>query len=418
MKKIKAILIGAGNRGTECLASYAINNPQELEFVAVAEPNKIRRDLFARVHNIPHDMCFSSWEPLLEKKIEADTVLICTQDNLHYLPAVSALQCNYNVLLEKPMSTSPEECVSLINIAEKSTGSLAICHVLRYTPFFTKLKQLLDSGTIGDLVSIAHNENVGYYHYAHSYVRGNWGNRKKSSPMILAKSCHDMDLLLWLVGSDCQYLSSFGSLSHFKAQNAPPNSPKHCLDGCDSKVACPYYAPKHYLTSIVDWPSTTISEDSSLEARTKALQKGPYGRCVYHCDNDVVDHQVVNMEFKNKVTATFTMCAFTNEVSRTIKIMGTKGEIRGAIDKNELEITTFLDGTKQIICLITDDSGHNGGDFGLMRSYVAQLQTQNKEGFLTSGKVSLQSHLMSFAAEKSRLESTVIDLGNYLLELA
>ena len=196
--------------------------------------------------------------------------------------------------------------------ARKRGKVLSVCHVLRYTPFFSKIKELLDKGCIGRLISIQHNENVGYWHYAHSFVRGNWRNSEDSSPMILAKSCHDMDIMLWLAGADCRSISSYGSLTHFKSENAPEGAPYRCMDGCPVQNECPYYAPRLYLTENTSWPTSVISADTGIEARTKALREGPYGRCVYRCDNNVVDHQVVAIEFKNDVTAVFTMSAFTN----------------------------------------------------------------------------------------------------------
>jgi len=231
--------------------------------------------------------------------------------------------------------------------------------------------------------------------------------------MILAKSCHDMDILLWLVESDCKRLSSFGDLMYFKKENAPANAPQRCLDRCDTRDECPFHAAKTYLTPNIEWPTSTISEDLSIEGRIKALENGPYGRCVFHCDNDVVDHQVVNMVFENGVTAAFTMCAFTNEISRTIKLMGTKGEIRGNFDKNEIEVVYFNNGVRDIIHIPISIFGHGGGDDALMREFVRNVN-QPSEKVETSASLSLQSHLMAFAAEESRLQQKVIDMKKYV----
>jgi len=275
------------------------------------------------------------------------------------------------------------------------------------------MKKLLDDGVIGKLISIQHNENVAYWHQAHSFVRGNWRDSKESSPMILAKCCHDMDLMLWFAGADCVKIASFGSLAHFKKENAPEGSPNRCLDGCPAEKKCPYYAPNIYLTENTSWPTSAISDDASLEARTRALMEGPYGRCVYKCDNDVVDHQVISAEFANQVTAAFTMCAFTNDCTRTIKLMGTKGEIRGSMEKREIEVLDFLTGNKNIIQVGKAKSGHGGGDSGIMGAFIQNIRKGDISQGLTSAAISVQSHLMAFAAEKSRLENKVVDIKEF-----
>ncbi len=413
MKQITAILIGAGLRGMDAYADYALRNESELRFLAVAEPDPERRERFRTLHHIPENLCFESWEQILDRPKFADAALICTQDRMHFEPAMKAMRLGYDLLLEKPMAADPHECVQLGKYAEENHRILRICYVLRYTPFFTTIKRLLDSGAIGRLMSIQHNENVGYWHMAHSFVRGNWRNSDESSPMILQKSCHDMDILRWLAGADCVNLSSFGELSWFKKENAPAGAPLRCLDGCPHKDECPFYAPKFYLTENTDWPTSAISNDHSYEARVRALKEGPYGRCVYHCDNNVVDHQVVGMEFANGVTAVFTMCAFTNEISRTIKLMGTKGEIRGAMEKNEILVKTFGTNTEGLIRLSESGSGHSGGDDGVMSSFVKLLQPGSAGQSRSDIADSVHSHLMAFAAERSRLEKKAVNLSHY-----
>ncbi|HNX13872.1 MAG TPA: Gfo/Idh/MocA family oxidoreductase [Oscillospiraceae bacterium] len=412
MKKIKAVLIGAGSRST-AYGPYAINQPDELQFVAVAEPDAERRNRFADIHGIPEQLRFSDYKELLGRELLGDAAVICTHDKLHFDPAVKALEKGYHVLLEKPMAATPSECMLLAEAAEEYDRVFSICHVLRYTDFFGTIKKLLDDGRIGKLISIQHNENVAFWHQAHGFVRGGFRNSDESSPMILSKCCHDMDIMLWLAGDDCVRLSSFGTLSHFKPENAPVGAPARCLDGCPVEKECPYYAPKQYLSVNTGWPTSAICNDMSIEGRTKALREGPYGRCVYHCDNNVVDHQVVNLEFANEVTAAFTMCAFTYECNRTIKLMGTKGEIRGSMLKNEIEIHNFT-GEHEIINLQQSQYGHGGGDFGLMRDFLRLVQGDGEAEGLTSVKKSVQSHIMSFAAEKARLEGTVINIKEYI----
>ncbi|MFB9327964.1 Gfo/Idh/MocA family protein [Paenibacillus aurantiacus] len=414
MKKVTVALIGAGLRGINYL-DYALQHPDELQVVAVAEPVAQRRDSFKSKHRLTDDQCFASWDEFFAAPKLADAVLICTQDQQHFEPTMKALEAGYHVLLEKPMSPDAKECILMGEKASQVDRVFSICHVLRYTHFFATIKHLLDSGAIGKLQSITHNENVGYWHQAHSFVRGNWSKKAESSPMILAKSCHDLDILLWLAGSDCTRVSSFGSLSHFTSKQAPEGAPLRCLDGCPVSDECLYYAPKHYLTEDTNWPTSAISDDLSYEARYKALQEGPYGRCVYHCDNDVVDHQVVNLEFANSVTVAFTMSAFTRDVSRTIKLMGSNGEIRGAMEKNEIEIIRF--GSDSVERISLEDKGghvgHGGGDMGLIKDFVQLVSEDGRRQGLTSANQSVQSHLMAFAAEQSRVEGRVIDLASY-----
>lgn len=418
MRKVSLALIGAGDRGMNSYAPYVYNKPHEAGFTAVAEPNEQRRESFRQQYAINEANCFTDYKDLFDRPKLADAVLICTQDRMHMEPTMMALEKGYHVMLEKPMSVDPVECIQMGEAAEKHGKVLLICHVLRYTPFFATIKELLDKGAIGRLISIQHNENVGYWHQAHSYVRGNWRKSGEASPMILAKSCHDLDILLWLAGSDCKKLSSFGDLTHFKSENAPEGAPERCLQGCPSENECPYYAPKIYLTEHTGWPVSVISSDLSIEGRLKALRDGPYGRCVYRCDNDVVDHQVVNMEFENEVTAVFTMCAFSNEIGRTLKLMGTKGEIRGHMEKNQIEVVEFGAAKKHTISLNIgiDIHGHGGGDHRLMRDFI-RLVREEKTDSLTSAKNSIQSHLLAFAAEKSRVEGTVIDYNKYANDL-
>jgi len=414
MKQVKAALIGAGLRGAQTYAQYAIDNPNELRFIAIAEPNIERRTAFAKTHKIPEEMQFETWEEMLAKPRLCEAILICTQDKIHYLPAKKAIKRGYHTLLEKPMSIDPEECLSLQKLSEKENKILLICHVLRYTPFFKDIKDIIDNNEIGDVVSIQHNENIGYFHYAHSYVRGNWNNMENSSPIILAKSCHDMDILLWLAGEKCSRVSSFGSLSHFNRENAPANCAERCLDGCDYIDTCPYSARKLYLGENTDWPVTAISNDLSFESRLREVKTGPYGRCVYHCDNDVVDHQVVNLEFDSGITVSFNMSAFTSEISRTIKIMGTKGEISGHMEKNEIRISRFSDSKERFQYPKILKGGHGGGDTGLMKSFVKNVDRNLTKDIMTSARISAESHMIAFAAEASRRQNRIIEMKNFV----
>lgn len=416
MGKITAALIGAGDRGN-AYASYALSHPAEITFVAVAEPDDEKRKLFQKRHGIPDGNAFRNWEELLAKPRMADATLICTMDRLHFAPTARAIESGYQILLEKPMAVDPLECIRMAELAEEKGTILTICHVARYTAFFSRLKALVDKGRIGRLVSIQHNENVAYYHYAHSFVRGNWRNTGQSSPMLLQKSCHDLDIIHWIVGSECTKISSFGSLTHFTAEHAPAGAPERCLDGCPAEDICPYHTRRNYLAPEAPWVREMISLDQSIEGRTRALATGPFGRCVYRCDNDVVDHQVVNMEFANGVTVMFSMHGFAVRHGRSIRLVGTKGEIRGASEQMEIEVSDFLTETTETIHLRPSVYSHGGGDYNIMHDFVRNVSSGAATDNLTSARESVHSHILAFAAEKSRLEATTVDVSRYVADL-
>ena len=308
------------------------------------------------------------------------------------------------------MSNNEEECRRIVQTAERTGRALAVCHVLRYTPFYMTLKSLIDRGEVGEITAVNQIENVGYWHQAHSFVRGNWRSTGETSPMILQKSCHDMDILLWLMGKNCRRVQSFGSLRHFTPDHAPAGAPERCLDGCPHAQSCPYYAPALYLDMTrTGWPVDVITTDLSEEGRRKALAEGPYGRCVYRCDNDVVDRQVVNLEFEGGAVATFTMTAFSADFSRQLKIFGTEGQITADMGTRQIILHRFGEEKQQIPILEdTEGSGHGGGDFGILRDFLEVIRNGGESR--TSAAVSLQSHLICFAAEKSRTEHIVVEL--------
>ena len=409
MKPITAVVLGAGSRGCT-YARYALEHPDELQIVAVAEPRADRRSILAREHHIPEGNCFASWRELLERPRMADCAFVCTLDDDHTGPAVRAMELGYQLLLEKPMSNSEEECRAIAEAADRSGCILAVCHVLRYTPFYMTLKGLIDRGCIGEVTALNQIENVGYWHQAHSFVRGNWRTVRETSPMLLQKSCHDMDIILWLVGRSCKRVQSFGSLRHFRAEHAPPGAPERCLDGCPHEKACPYYAPRLYMDmNRTGWPVDVITTDLSEEGRRKALQEGPYGRCVYRCDNDVVDRQVVNLEFDGGAVATFTMTAFSTDFSRQLKIFGTEGQITADMGTGQIVLHRFGEAKKTVpLDAGTERSGHGGGDFGIIRDFLGILRDGGESR--TGAAVSLESHLICFAAERSRLENIVVEL--------
>ena len=418
-QKLKIVLIGAGNRG-ETYTDIMAKLPEKYEVIAVAEPIESRREAIKEKHHIPDEWCFADGKELLEKGKVADAALISTMDRDHYEMVMKAISLKYDILLEKPVSPEPSECVRIAEYAKEMGVRIVVCHVLRYSPFFITLKELIQSGKIGDVVSINHEECVGNVHQSHSFVRGNWGNSKRSSCMLLQKSCHDMDILQWLIGKKCKKVQSFGTLSYFKESNAPVGAPEYCIEGCPQGAKCPYNAVKLYLEDKKnDWFRTTCTRTAnpSDEDVEKALRTTQYGKCVFKCDNDVVDHQTVNLLFEDDVTVTFTMNAF-NKGGRFIHIMGTKGEIRGAMDSSENPITCYNFETKktEAIPMNVGDgikNGHGGGDEGIVESFYEYLNGSYTGPSVSEISVSVDNHLIVFAAEKSRSEGAVVDLDEY-----
>ncbi|MDY0409225.1 Gfo/Idh/MocA family protein [Virgibacillus soli] len=415
MQTKTAIIIGAGDRGGSAYAPYAEKYPNELKIVGVVEPKEERRNRLVSLHQIPEENTFYTWQDMFKRnKRIADIAIITTMDQEHYEPTKKALELGYHVLLEKPMSPDPTECIEMERLSQKYNRQFTICHVLRYTDFWSSIRKVIQAGTIGEVASIQLNENVGYMHMSHSFVRGNWRNKEQASPMILQKSCHDMDIINYVMGKKCMRVSSYGSLMHFKEENAPPNAADRCLDGCPVALDCPFHAGRYYLSKAGRGWARKFAKDDTNEAIITALNETNYGRCVFKLDNDVVDHQVVNMEFEDGATATFSMCGFTRDTTRTVQIMGTKGEIRGNMMDNRISIFDFLTKEETVIHFAKTDSGHDGGDEKIMRSFLADIDHKGKRESVSSAKESLWSHLMAFAAEESRLHhGKSIELDEY-----
>nr|WP_263314218.1 Gfo/Idh/MocA family oxidoreductase [Mammaliicoccus sp. Marseille-Q6498] len=414
----KAILLGAGDRGGKVYANLIKSLPHEIKLIGVAEPVLERREKIKKEHNLDEQYVHTSWVDLLNKKPEAEIAIICTQDKEHFEPTMLALDLGYHVLLEKPMSPSPEECVKMVEKSKEMDRTLTICHVLRYTPFWNRIKTIVESGEIGEIASIQLNENVEYMHMSHSFVRGNWKSKETSSPMILAKSCHDMDIISYIMDKDCKRINSFGSLMYFNEDNKPEGAPLRCLDGCPAENECAFHAGRYYLGRGRGW-AMKFTEANTNEAIIESLNKTDYGKCVFQSDNDVVDHQVVNMEFENGATATFSMSAFTREQTRIVQIMGTKGEIRGNMENNEISIYDFLTREEKIVKFPEVNSGHGGGDEGIIRDFINSINASDGKASKSVASKSLISHLMAFAAEESRLnQGQSISIDEYYDELS
>jgi predicted dehydrogenase len=410
-KPVTAITLGAGNRGN-VYGGFSLASADELDIVGVAEPVKIRNDRYAKKHNIDAKKCFKTWEEIFLLPKFADAVLITMPDNLHYQACMKALEAGYHVLLEKPIAQTEQECRDILAQAKKYDRIVAVCHVLRYAPYFIKLKQMINTGSIGQLISIQHFEPISHIHMAHSYVRGNWHNSKATTPIILAKSCHDLDILRWLVGKPAKNISAMGDLKWFRAENAPIGSSEWCMN-CSVASDCPYAASKIYKEGgrwnyVLDLPDDVTQHAAVIAERLKTTN---YGRCVYQMDNDQCDHYITNIEFEGGVTASFSMEAFTDYEGRRTRVMGSMGSIVG--DMSSFTHTDFRTGksTTYDAQSFTDAGyaayGHGGGDFGLARDWVHAIAAENPALLTSTIDASIESHIMGFAAEKSRLNKTV-----------
>ena len=431
MEKIKLAGIGCGNR-TDTYMNLAMKlMPQNFDITALADPIKERRDIISSYQSGNKIKHFDSARSFLKEDKLADVVIIGTQDDYHFEPALAAIEKGYDLILEKPISNKLEEVLVLNKHATELNRKVIICHVLRYAPFYIKVREILKSGIVGEIVSLNATEGVGAWHQAHSYVRGKWSDTSISSPMILAKSCHDMDIISWLVGQKCLSISSFGELSHFCMSNAPAGAPGRCTDGCPVADSCQYNAML-YLTERRDpWLEVVFDREKTQLAKGGAsdeeiiqwLKTSPWGRCVYACNNDAVDHQVVNFKFEKNITATFTMTAF--DEGRNIEIFGTKGTLKGGefvkkITGHDLVFYDNRNGTVQYWDIEFDPDGnasHGGGDSGFIQELYNEIKNDNPSDMKSSIQNSVESHVMACAAEESRRTNKVINLAEYQKEI-
>ena len=412
MVPVSMVVIGAGERGSG-YARWTRRHPDRAVVVGVAEPREVRRARLAAEHGIASRNAVADWRELAGRGKLADAVLICTQDRMHADPAEAFAALGYHILLEKPMAPDEAACRRIVAAVEEAGVMLAVGHVMRYTAYTRAVKQIVESGQLGDIMSVQHLEPLGFWHQAHSYVRGNWRRAALAASMLLAKSCHDLDWLAYILGRAPLRVASFGSLTHFTAANRPAGAADRCVD-CPVEANCPYSATRLYGGLLEQgehrWPLSTVIEVFSPGALEDALQDGPYGKCVYACDNDVVDHQVVAMEFPGATTATFTMTAFSKAADRSTRLFGTRGELAG--DGQTIWVYDFLRRAEQLTTpasagTMTAADGHGGGDAGLMDAFTAAVATGNRELISSGPRESLASHLAVFAAERARLQGTV-----------
>lgn len=399
--KVTFTVVGLGGRASAYLSALREFYPEDYQVVALAEPDREKRCRAQQDYGIPDQRMFTSDLELMEQPRLSDVVIIGTQDALHYRAAVAFLEKGYDIILEKPVSTNLDEILSLSRLAKAHPNQIvAVCHVLRHTVFFSRIREIIASGRLGEVVSIQHNENIGYYHFAHSYVRGPWNNSDTSGPLIMTKSCHDMDILLYLLGgAHAERIASFGGLREFCGARYDCSSmAERCVD-CPQADSCTYSALRIYGSRKI---KSVVFDLSSVERIRSSLSDSPYGRCVYRCDNNVVDHQSTILSFSDGVTATFSLSAFTAKVNRSLKVMCRHGEIRAAEKPYVIETTDFR--TDETVCeeLAVTDGGHGGGDKNFMQHFMESYLEGRP--FSSTLEQSIESHVMALLAEQSRLE--------------
>jgi predicted dehydrogenase len=415
-KPVTAITLGAGGRGN-VYGNFAAKFPDQLKIIGVAEPIALRNERYTKKHQIPDANRFDTWERVFERPKMADAIIITTPDNLHYAPCMKALSMGYDVLLEKPIAPTEKECRDILALSKKTGRIVAVCHVLRYAPYFIKMRELIAQGAIGDIISVQHLEPIEHVHMAHSYVRGNWHNSKATTPIILAKSCHDLDIIKWVINKPAKQISAMGDLKWFRKENAPAGSTARCTDGCVVERTCPYSAIKSYhekrqRIGVFDLPDDKTKHSEAIMEKLKTTN---YGRCVYRMENDQPDHYITNIQFGDNVTASFSMEAFTSYAGRRTRIMGSMGDMVG--DMNELVVTDFRTEKQIKLVPIAEDvegyknNGHGGGDWLLARDFVQAVAQQNPKLLTSTIDESIESHIMGFMAEESRKTSKVMKVS-------
>ena len=403
MAALKAIVLGAGYRG-RAYSEYAAAHPDQLEIVGVADPEQ--------AESIRAPRYWNDWRECLESRPEADIVMITMPDDLHYEPAMMALRLGYHLLLEKPIAQTEDECREVVALAKEMNRLVIVGHILRHTRYFAHIKAIIDSGELGEVVTVNHQESAGFWKIAHAYCRGIFANSDQATPIILAKCSHDFDLFVWWLGRKCLKVSSFGSIKLFKPENAPEGSTARCID-CPESVErnCIWSAKKMYLEFD---ELRYLFADSGYAAMHKVVANSRYGRCVYRCDNNVPDHQTVIMEFEGGATVTHTMTGFTGKNVRTTRISLTRGEIIG--DGDVLDIRRFDGGDVETgvpaVFRVKNNSRHGGGDFNLVSDMIRILRRNDPEEIRRTTEEVLQSHVIAFAAERSRLSGgSVVEIN-------
>ncbi|UMZ73657.1 Gfo/Idh/MocA family protein [Natranaerofaba carboxydovora] len=415
---ITVALIGAGRRGREVYGRYIKNHCLNTRIIAVAEPNFFKRKQASIEHNISIRKQFKSYEKLLDKNRLADAIMITTSDHHHYYPTIKGIEKGYKIILEKPIAPDFKQFKDIVIKAREHNNQILVTHPLRYTPFYRTIVDVINKGIIGEIKAIDHNEHIGYYHFVHSYVRGNWRNDCISAPLFLAKSSHDFDLLYWFLNRKCLEVFAGGRKTYFNKENHPDDAGENCLD-CKAEPNCPYSARHIYLTDDLPWPKDIIEEMPSKYFRKVGVRFTGLGKCVYLCDNTMPEFLTASLLFEDDIRVNFTITGLSKEMTRITNIFGTKGEIRADFARNKIWINPYR-GKENIISPSVERGGHGGGDFIMIKEFdkfLGELESDKNKN-LTTLELSIESHLAAFAAEKSRKENRPVSLSSLRNELS
>lgn len=410
-------------------ASYALTHPEELQIVGVADPSPSRRARARKIFNLTAEQCFASAADLATRPKRADFVINGTMDRHHVPTSLPLLAAGYDILLEKPFATHEVELIELVRTARRFGRKVSICHVLRYTPFYSAIRNEVIKGTIGEILNVQAVEHVSYHHMAMGFVRGKWSRRDEShSTMLMAKSCHDLDLITWMKSGVAPVkVSSVGSNFYFRPEMAPAGAGTRCLVDCPIEAECDYSARKHYIDhperwGQYVWDSLEHIESPTIEDKIASLKgDNRYGRCAWKCDNDVVDHQSVAIEFADGATATLNMIGGSARLMRSIHLVGTKGEIQGRFEDSaftirHMDLRPGHEFSEQQVNLneVGDTSGstgnHGGGDLRLVADFLSLLRGDIPSISSTSIEDSIAGHLLGFGADRAREESVVVPI--------
>ena len=410
---VRVAVIGAGVRGTS-LARKLASSELSAVVAAVAEPDEEKRRSFANEFNLGKDAVFTGWEDLAGKLKACDAAVIATLDNQHAGPAIACLNNDWHILLEKPLADTFQDCRQIVETQKRRNKVVAVCHTLRFMDGYRKVKNLISEGAVGDIVHIDHMEAIGHLRFAHNYVRGRWAREKENTFLLLHKCSHDIDFINWLFMEPCVRVSSFGSLKYFTKANAPAGSTHRCTDGCVISETCTYSAPAIYVnTRLEEWPARDICRIHTNEEHLKAIKTGPYGVCVWHAENDVVDHQVVLMEFEGGATATCTLTGYSATNGRRIRLQGTRGEI--LFDEAAETISTKLfSGNKEDLIRITSPQSYHPEDQNIVDEWLSSII--NSTTVTVDAVEALRTHAVVFAAEISRKENRTVELSELISE--
>jgi predicted dehydrogenase len=408
---LRVAVIGAGVRGTN-LARKLISSGFHVLITAVAEPDDEKRKSFAAEFGLTGEALYTGWEELIKKHTGCDAAIIATLDNQHAGPAVGCLNLGWHILLEKPLADTLEDCKLIVKTQRERNKIVAVCHTLRFMEGYLRVKQILSDGAIGTLIHVEHMEAIGNMRFAHNYVRGRWASVKNNTFLLLHKCSHDIDYINWLFTERCLRVSSFGSLKYFTAVNAPQGSTKRCTDGCPLTDTCPYSALRIYVNASLDeWPAREVSSIRTTEGHLNAVKNGPFGLCVWHADNDVVDHQVVMMEFEGGATATCTLTGYSASNGRRIRLQGTLGEMLFDEAVGTISVKRFADGKDEIIKINAPGTYHPE-DQTIVNEWLSSIM--NSTAVTVDASEALRTHAVVFAAEISRTENRRIEMSELI----